>query len=305
MCPKCSKPLDLKNQTHEPGHQADREKEKGNPSPARADADFQDSLSGSSSEDTASPMIVFDRVGLCFQKHASLFELLFKKRKRDFWALKEISFTLHRGETLGVIGRNGSGKSTLSLVCTRVYLPDKGRVRINGRVQLLALGVGFEKRLTGRENVYISGSLLGLDSTEIQKRMPEIEEFADIGEFMDEPVRTYSSGMKSRLGFSIATAIRPDILILDEVMATGDKAFRDKAIERLANLQSLASCALIISHEPGQLKKICHKVLWLDKGRIVMQGDPATVLTAYEKFCKNPLQWQNDHPEFFDAVMGR
>ena len=269
--------------------------------PTLPHSDSRDSIPTLPLSKDNSPMVVFDHVSLCFYKHSSIFELMFKSRKkpRDFWALQEISFTIYMGETLGVIGRNGSGKSTLSLVCTKVYRPDEGRVVINGRVQLLALGVGFEKRLTGRENVYISGSLLGLKTSEIRQRMDEIEDFADIGEFMDEPVRTYSSGMKSRLGFSIATAIRPDILILDEVMATGDKAFKDKAMERMENLHSMARCALVISHEPGQLKKICNKVLWLEKGRIVMQGDPAPVLTAYEEFCKNPGKWRDGHPEYF------
>ncbi|MFZ2630181.1 MAG: ABC transporter ATP-binding protein [Desulfosalsimonadaceae bacterium] len=244
-----------------------------------------------------SPMVVFDNVSLCFRKHSSIFELFFNPRNRefDFWALQGVSFCIYEGETLGVIGRNGSGKSTLSLVCTKVYRPDKGKVEIRGRVQLLALGVGFEKQLSGRENVYISGSLLGLKTSEIRQKMDDIETFADIGEFMDEPVRTYSSGMKSRLGFSIATAIRPDILILDEVMATGDNSFKEKAMERMKDLRSMAKCALVISHEPAQLKKICNKVLWLEKGRIVMQGEPAPVLDAYQAFCKNPARWMADN----------
>ncbi|MDA3897643.1 MAG: ABC transporter ATP-binding protein [Desulfobacteraceae bacterium] len=244
------------------------------------------------------PMVIFDNVSLCFRKHSTLFELFldYRKKEREFWALKGISFCIYEGDTLGVIGRNGSGKSTLSLVCTKVYRPDKGGVTIKGRVQLLALGVGFQKQLSGRENVFISGSLLGLKTSEIRQKMADIESFADIGEFIDEPVRTYSSGMKSRLGFSIATAICPDILILDEIMATGDKAFKDKAMERMQNLRSMARCAIIISHDPGQLKKICNKILWLDKGRIVMQGEPKPVLDAYQKFCKNPEKWMAEHP---------
>jgi len=255
--------------------------------------------------ETIPPMVVFDNVSLCFHKHSSIFELFFKSRKREleFWALKGVSFCIYEGETLGVIGRNGSGKSTTSLVCTKVYQPDKGKVRINGQVQLLALGVGFQKQLSGRENVYISGSLLGLKTSEIRQRMDEIESFADIGEFMDEPMRTYSSGMKSRLGFSIATAIRPDILILDEIMATGDKAFKNKAMDRMKNLRSMAKCALIISHDPGQLKKICNKVLWLEKGRIVMQGEPAPVLEAYQVFCKNPGKWMAENQEYFSDII--
>lgn len=246
------------------------------------------------------PMVSFDKVSLRFRKHASLFELFWNKdQDQDFWALKEISFSINEGETLGLIGRNGSGKSTLSLVCTKVYQPDRGNIDIQGKVQLLALGVGFQKQMTGRENVYISGSLLGLKTSEIRERMDEIIDFADIGHFMDEAVRTYSSGMRSRLAFAIATAIRPDILILDEVMATGDNAFREKAMARMKNLHSLAKCAIVVSHSPAQLKQLCNKVIWLEKGRIVMQGEAENVLDAYQEFCKNPGQWMKQHPELF------
>ena len=241
-------------------------------------------------------LICFENVSLCFQKHASIFDLMFagKKRNRAFWALQDVSFSVSEGETIGVIGRNGSGKSTLSLVCTKIYRPDRGQVDIKGRVQLLALGVGFEKQLSGRENIFISGSLMGMKMSEIRQHMDDIEAFADIGDFMDEPMRTYSSGMKSRLAFAIATAVHPEILILDEVLATGDRAFRDKAMKRMKNLKSLARCALIISHSPGQLKKLCNKVIWLDKGRIVMQGKPVPVLNAYKSFCENPEAWAID-----------
>jgi ABC-type polysaccharide/polyol phosphate transport system ATPase subunit len=249
------------------------------------------------------PPVVFENVGVCFERSATRF-LNFKraaKTDKRFWALRGVSFTLCEGETLGVIGRNGSGKSTLSMLCSRVLHADSGRVMINGRAQLLALGVGFKKELTGRENVFISGSLLGLSKKEIQGRMDEIEEFAELNDFMDEPVRIYSSGMRSRLGFAIATAIRPDILILDEIMATGDKAFQDKAMERMMNLHNLARSAIIISHSPPQLKKLCNKVIWLEKGKVVMQGDPKLVLSAYNEFCRNPGEWISEHPEYFKS----
>lgn len=237
--------------------------------------------------------ISLENVSLGFKKHASLFDLVFTRRKnaKIFWALKDVSLELFEGDTLGIVGRNGSGKSTLSLVCTQIYTPDAGSVTVNGKVQLLALGVGFNAQLTGRDNVFISGSLLGLTKSEILEKMDEIEAFADIGDFMDEPVRTYSSGMRSRLAFSVATAIRPDILILDEVLATGDSSFRDKAMARIMNLHALAKCVIIISHNPNQLKKLCNRVIWLDKGRIVMQGDAPAVLDAYKLFCKNPEKW--------------
>jgi len=248
-------------------------------------------------------MISFENVSLCFRKHTSLFNLLFtnpeKKKKQLFWALKDLSFKLYEGDTMGVVGRNGSGKSSFSMVCSKIYPPDKGNIIVNGKAQILALGVGFQKLLSGRENVYISGSLLGLKYSEIREKMGEIEDFADIGDFMDEPVRTYSSGMKSRLAFSIATAIRPDILILDEVLATGDDSFREKAMARIKNLHALAKCAIIVSHNPNQLKELCNKFLWLEKGRIIMQGDSNAVLDAYQAFCKNPQKWELENPEYF------
>ena len=237
-------------------------------------------------------MIELEDVSLCFQKHRSIFDLIFqRKKKKVFWALKNVSFNVYEGDTLGIVGRNGSGKSTLSMVCTKAYPPDKGRVSVSGRVQLLALGIGFQNQLSGRENIYISGSLMGLSRSEIKDKMAEIESFADINDFMDEPVRTYSSGMRSRLAFSIATAIRPDILILDEVLATGDNSFREKAMKRIKALHALTKCALIVSHNPSQLKKLCNKILWLEKGNVVMQGDTQKVLKEYERFCRNPEKW--------------
>jgi ABC-type polysaccharide/polyol phosphate transport system ATPase subunit len=138
---------------------------------------------------------------------------------------------------------------------------------------------------------------MGLSKKEIQARMDDIEAFSELGAFMDEPVRTYSSGMRSRLGFAVATAVRPDILILDEIMATGDKAFRDKAMRRMREMRGLARSVIVVSHNPGQLRKLATRVLWLDKGRMVMLGDPRDVLNAYDKFCQNPAKWMNNHPD--------
>ena len=245
-------------------------------------------------------MVSFDDVSLFFQKHTSLFDLLFsRKKKKLFWALRNVSFQLFEGDTLGIVGRNGSGKSTLSMVCTKVYRPDEGNIMVAGKVQLLALGVGFQKQMSGRENVYISGSLLGLKKSEISRKMGEIEDFADIGDFMDEAVHTYSNGMRSRLAFAIATAIHPDILILDEVMATGDSFFRRKAMARIRNLHELTKCVIIVSHNPNQLKRLCNKAIWLEKGQVVMQGEAQKVLNSYQKFCKDPNQWKKNNPDYF------
>lgn len=238
-------------------------------------------------------MISVEKIGLVFRKHTSFLKFLLgaANPKKEFWAIENVSFSLYEGETIGIIGRNGSGKSTLSMVCAGIYAPDRGRVSINGKVQLLTLGIGFQNELTGRENVFISGSLMGLTHSQIRLRMDEIEAFADIDHFMDEPVRTYSSGMRSRLAFSIATAIRPDILILDEVLTTGDSSFRDKAMERIKNLHALTKSVLIVSHNPNQLKELCNRVIWLEKGRVVMQGQASEVVEEYQDFCRNPAKW--------------
>jgi len=246
------------------------------------------------------PCILLDNVGVCFVRRAtSIFGWNRQlKKKRTYWALRDVSFVLHEGETVGVIGRNGSGKSTLSLVCAGVYKPDTGSVTIHGRVQLLALGVGFKNELTGRDNVYISASLLGLNRRRTHELFPEIEAFAELGEFMDEPVRTYSSGMKSKLGFAVATAVEPEILILDEAMSVGDKAFKDKAVARMREMQKKAKSVLIVSHNPGEIKKLCSRVLWMERGRLMMDGDANTVVHAYENFCKNPEKWLLRNPEY-------
>jgi ABC-type polysaccharide/polyol phosphate transport system ATPase subunit len=245
------------------------------------------------------PTVIFDNVSICFERAARKFLSLNSKmrRKKLFWALRDISFTVYQGETLGIIGRNGSGKSTLSMVCSGVLVPDNGKVVVKGRSQLLALGVGFNLEMSGRENVFISGSLLGLSKKELKDKMEEIEKFAELGEFMDEPVRTYSSGMRSRLGFAVATAVKPDILILDEVMSTGDKAFRAKAMKRMRDMRSLARSVIVVSHNPGQLRKLSTKVLWLEKGRIVKLGEPREVLNSYDHFCQNPARWFEKHPD--------
>lgn len=253
------------------------------------------------------PTVIFENVGLCYERAARKF-LSFNRNLRNkkiFWALKNISFTMYEGETLGIIGRNGSGKSTLSMVCSGVLVPDQGKVTVLGRSQLLALGVGFKPELSGRENVFISGSLLGLSKKELKGRMDEIEDFAELGEFIDEPMRTYSSGMKSRLGFAVATAVKPDVLILDEVMSTGDKAFRVKAMKRMNDMRELARSVIVVSHNPGQLRKLSNRVIWLEKGRILMLGEPKEVLNAYDKFCQGPAKWFKTHPEVARKFAGR
>lgn len=250
------------------------------------------------------PTVVLDGVSVKFVRSGKLMAKFSNqlRKKRIHWALRGVSFSVFEGEVLGIIGRNGSGKSTMSMVCAGVYQPDEGKITVQGRVQLLALGVGFKNELSGRENVVISGSLMGLSRREILAKMDEVEEFAELGDFMDEPVRTYSSGMRSRLGFAVATAVQPDILILDEIMATGDRAFQDKAMNRMKEMRSLARSVIIVSHAPGQLRKLCDKVLWLEKGRTVMLGETKEVLNAYDNFCQNPEKWLIRHQRGVDNM---
>jgi ABC-type polysaccharide/polyol phosphate transport system ATPase subunit len=248
------------------------------------------------------PAIQLEDISLCFQRRG-LFMFARNKdmrKSRKFWALKNVSLTICEGETIGVIGRNGSGKSTISRVFSGALPPDQGEIHINGKVQLLALGIGFRPAMSGRENVMISGSILGLSRREIRDKMDEIEEFAELGDFFDEPIRTYSAGMKSRLGFAISTAVNPDILILDEVMSTGDASFRKKANERMAKMRELTKTVIIVSHSPGQLRELCSRVIWFEKGRLIMDGKVDEVLQLYGEFCKNPLEWVKNNPELIN-----
>lgn len=249
-------------------------------------------------EKAKEPSIILENVSLRYRRTASF--SLFSPNKKlgkitDFLAIDNVSFTLYENETVGIIGRNGSGKSTISMIISGALPPDAGRVRVNGRVQLLALGVGFRPELTGRENVYISGTLLGMTRKQVTEKMTEIEEFAELGDFFDEPLRIYSSGMRSRLGFAVATAVNPDILILDEVMSTGDAAFRSKADQRMQGMRQRTKTVLMVSHSAEQVKNQCSRVVWLERGRLLMNGPTVPILAEYNKFCKNPGKWLERH----------
>lgn len=241
-----------------------------------------------------SPVVCLENVSLCYRRSASFFLATKNKNLRaakEFWVLRNVSLALYEDETIGLIGRNGSGKSTISMIISGSLQPDQGQVTVRGRVQLLALGVGFRPAMTGRENVIISGSILGMSRREIREKMDEIEAFADLGDFFDEPVKNYSSGMKSRLGFAVSTVINPDILILDEVMSTGDAAFRKKANQRMTEMRERTKTVILVSHSPDQIRELCSRIIWLDKGRIIRDGPVDTVLPEYEEFCKHPHQW--------------
>jgi lipopolysaccharide transport system ATP-binding protein len=202
----------------------------------------------------------------------------------EFWAVRDVSFEVPHGETFGLIGRNGSGKSTLLKTLARIYHPDEGRIRMNGRVAaLLEVGSGFHPELSGRENVFLNGSILGLSRKEIAARFDEIVDFSGVEEFIDQPVKNYSSGMYVRLGFAVAINVRPDILIVDEVLAVGDGAFRKKSAAKFRELMSEGRTVILVSHSLSQIREMCHSVAWLERGRLRAHGDAAQVTADYEK----------------------
>lgn len=201
---------------------------------------------------------------------------------QKFWALRGISLTVRPGEVLGVVGRNGSGKTTLLKTLAGILGPDRGRLEVRGRVGcLMSFGVGFNPNLSGRENVFINGSMLGLSRQQLAERLDRIVEFSELGDFIDAPVRTYSAGMRGRLGFSIAIHIDPDILLLDEVLSVGDAAFREKAGSILDRFRAAHKTVVVASHSMKLVEEQCTRAIWLDAGEIRMDGDPAAVIEAY------------------------
>lgn len=205
-----------------------------------------------------------------------------KARSEEFWALKDISLDMEQGETLGIIGENGSGKSTLLKILAGVTTPTSGNVETNGRVaSLLELGAGFHSSLTGKENIYLNGSILGMGRQEITKKLSDIIGFAELGKFINAPLRTYSSGMSVRLGFSIAVHSDPDILLIDEVLAVGDESFQRKCYNKIAEFKKQGKSIIIISHDLAAIRNTCHKAFWIKNGQIQEKGDVTQVTGAY------------------------
>jgi lipopolysaccharide transport system ATP-binding protein len=205
-----------------------------------------------------------------------------KRYFSEFWALNDVSFEVLKGETVGIIGRNGSGKSTLLQMICGTLSPTHGHVKLNGRVAaLLELGAGFNPEFTGRENIFMNGTLLGLTRREIEARYDHIVAFADVGMFIDQPVKMYSSGMYVRVAFAIAASMDPSILIVDEALAVGDLAFQAKCMVRLRELMDGGTTVLFVSHDMSSVRNICNKVLWLKQGRAFAYGDPKQVVGAY------------------------
>jgi len=198
------------------------------------------------------------------------------------WVLRDIDLILEQGITLGVIGRNGSGKSTLLKLISRILKPDSGHIAINGKVAaLIELGAGFHPELTGRENIIINGMILGLTKSEISAKFNQIVDFSEVGEYIDEPVRTYSSGMYMRLGFSVAIHVEPAILLVDEVLAVGDAGFTRKCIDRMNAFKKDGKTIILVTHDVAMVRSWCDQAVWLDGGEIKMQGNPPDVVDAY------------------------
>ncbi len=203
--------------------------------------------------------------------------------KRELWALRDVSFSVDRGEILGIIGPNGAGKTTLLKVLSRVTPPTEGRVVGNGRlIPLLALGAGFQPDVSGRENIFLNGAIYGISAADIETRLDAIIEFADIGEFIDVPVKRYSSGMYLRLAFSVAINMNPDILLADEVLAVGDIDFQERCLDRVKQAGRAGMSVLFVSHDMEAINRLCDRVLWLNAGEIVKIGTPSEVVAEYQ-----------------------
>jgi ABC-type polysaccharide/polyol phosphate transport system ATPase subunit len=234
-------------------------------------------------------VIEFQNVTKCFSRTGGskllrvfLQERLQKRHQDVFCALKDVSFRVEKGESMAIIGANGAGKSTLLSLVAGLTRPNEGRMEVNGKVAaLLELGTGFHPDLTGEENVYLNASILGLSRKRTADCYDAIVDFSGIGDFIYEPIRTYSSGMVMRLAFAVAIHVEPDILIIDEVLAVGDQSFQSKCFERICELKRAGKTLLFVSHAPEMVKRLCDHSIWLEHGRVKAAGPPAEVLAAY------------------------
>ena len=207
-----------------------------------------------------------------------------KLRKGEFWAVKDLSFEVKKGETLGIIGLNGSGKTTILKMLNGIFWPDKGKIFIRGKTgALIALGAGFHQMLTGRENIYLNGAVLGLSRKQVAEKFDEIIDFADIPNFIDTPVKFYSSGMFTRLGFSVAITIEPDILLVDEVLSVGDQSFQNKSLQKLMELKKRSGSVVFVSHNLEHMRSICDKIIVVDNGRAIYHGSVDQGIICYQK----------------------
>jgi len=239
------------------------------------------------------PIVKLEDISLKFNmdsnRPASLKEFFVRWLKRDlkheeFWALRHVSFQVRRGDVLGIIGHNGAGKSTMLKVISGIMKPTEGTVEVRGTVvPMLELGSGFDMELSGRENIFLNGAILGYSKSFLDNRYGEIVDFSGLGSFIDAPLRTYSSGMLARLAFSVACVVEPEILIVDEILSVGDADFQEKSRARMMELMAGGTTVFFVSHSLKQIREMCNKVLWIEHGQTVDFGDPDVICKLYEK----------------------
>ena len=258
------------------------------------DADTADmtAVVGSTTPEAPAALVVRDlgvQYNLRFTKDTRLrksFRSLLRRADGDkrFWALRHAEFTVRRGESVGVIGPNGAGKSTLLLALAGIITPSEGVIEVNGHIStLLSLQAGFDQDLSGEDNIHLAGALLGIPHETMERIAPEIIDFADVGAFIDAPLKTYSSGMRARLGFAIATAVDPDILLLDEVLQTGDEVFREKSRQRIISVLQAAKAVVLVTHDMTWVTEFCTRALLIEEGRVVMDGAPDEVVRTHRE----------------------
>lgn len=237
-------------------------------------------------------VIKLQDVSMCFnmstERITSLKEYIIKVLKRqifynEFWALQGVNVQIEKGDIVGIIGLNGAGKSTLLKVISGIIKPTNGTVDIKGSIApLIELGAGFDPELSGRENIYLNGAVLGISKKEIERKIDEIIEFSELGDFIDSPIKNYSSGMYARLGFAIATCINPDILIVDEILSVGDYKFQEKSSKRISDMMNKGTTIIMVSHSIEQVEQLCNKIIWLEKGKIKAIGNKK-IIKDYQK----------------------
>ncbi len=237
------------------------------------------------------PAVSVENISLKFrmyhERNNSLKTALMRGRRsvhEDFWALRDVSFEVPEGSTFGLVGRNGAGKSTLLKCLAKIYFPDSGRITAHGRMaSMLELGSGFHPELSGRENIFLNASILGMPRKEVARRFDEIVAFSGVEKFIDQPVKTYSSGMYVRLGFSVAINVNPDILVVDEILAVGDASFRKKSRAKFVELKDSGRTVIMVSHSATSVREMCDSVAWIDQGQLVRVGPADEVMDAYEE----------------------
>lgn len=256
------------------------------------------------------PVIIFDNVSKEFRLSRlpvrslqDIFVFSWRKTMRGrqrFWALKDVSFAVNPGETVAVVGTNGSGKSTILKLISRIINPTRGVIKVTGRLSaLLELGAGFHPDLTGRENIFLNGSILGLGRREMQQKLDSIIDFASIGDFIDVPIRNYSSGMQMRLGFSVAVHVEPQIILVDEVLAVGDYNFQIKCLDRIRQMQQQGVTILFVSHDFQAVEDLCTRAIWIDSGSVRADGDVRGIVDR----IKQEYKWRQHKTAIPDTEM--